>query len=127
MEQKQLLKDAKHRKKCFLKEMPDDQRRLLIMYQRAKRSTKALLYAVPVFILVLLFLYLAAGFYFRYENRWLINGIIAIVVILALTVFLLLERHASQKKMRALSAPIKDFIDEYEKINERIKELKINH
>ncbi len=124
MERKQLLKDAKRRKKCFLKEMPDDQRRLLKMYQRTKHNAKALLYAVPVVVLILLLLYLASGFYFRYENRWLINGIILIVVSLILIVILLLERHASKNKIRALSAPIKDFIDEYEKINDQIKELR---
>ncbi len=126
MERKQLLEDAIRRKKCFLKEMPDDQRHLLKMHQRAKRSAHLFLYAIPAAVLILLFLYLAAGFYFRYEKRWLINGIILIVASFALTVIFLLKRHSSLNKMRALSAPIKDFIDEYEIINEQIAKLKDN-
>ena len=82
MEKEELLKEAKNRRKNFLKEMPDDQRRLLKMHQKTVRHAKSLMYAIPGLILILIILYFAAGFYFRYEKRWLINGIILVTLCL---------------------------------------------
>ena len=124
MERKALLSEAKKRKKSFLKAMPDDQRRLLLMHQRLKRRSKVLLYAIPVTIVVFLILYCAAGFYFQYENRWMINGIIFASASLIMTGILLCMRSVSLKQMKAFSAPIADFVSEYTRICDRVRELK---
>ena len=126
MERKELLAEAKQRKKNFLKEMPDDQRRLLLMQQRTARHIKTLLYMIPAVILLLVIIYVAVGFRVEYENKWLINGIVLAVLCVISAAVLLIIRASAKKRMKALSAPIADFIGEYERINMRIRELKRN-
>lgn len=123
-DRKQQLNEAKQRKKSFLKAMPDDQRRLLLMHQRTLRHAKMLVYLIPVVIVLLLVLYFVAGFRFEYENKWLINGIALGALAVIITTVLLILRASSLKRVKALSSPISDFITEYGKINERIRDLK---
>ena len=79
---------------------------------------------IPITIVIFLILYFVAGFYFQYENRWMINGIIFLAASLIATGILLCMRSVTLKRMKALSAPIADFITEYTRICDQVRELK---
>ena len=124
MELHSKLHDAKSRKKGFLKEMPEEQRRLLKQYAHAKRISKNLLYGIGIWFGIVLIAYLLSSLLLSYPNRWLWNGVIALGAFAIVAVLLLILRSSYRKKADAYASAIPDFVTEFEHLNQSISSLK---
>ena len=124
MEIKGKIKQTKQRRKGFLKALPEEQRRLLKMHERAKNGAKMALYGILIWFLLLLAIYLVVSILFPYARHWMWNGIIAGALFILGTVLLLVIRHSNQKKAKAFASSITEYVNEYDTINSHIAELK---
>ncbi|MDO4853038.1 MAG: hypothetical protein Q4A88_06435 [Clostridia bacterium] len=124
MELKAKIKETKARKKGFLKAMPEEQRRLLKMQERANAHARRLLYGIPILFVVLLAGYFALCLTVPYERSWIVNGILAALIFVLGTILLLVLRSSYRKKSKALSSSITDYIQEYDALNQKILDLK---
>ena len=124
MDLKAKIQETKDRKKAFLKEMPEEQRRLLQMYGRAKRAKQRTVTGIAVAFVLFAVLYLVLSIALPYKICWMWNGIIAGVLFIAVTVLLLLLRSSYRKKADAYASTIADFTKEYDRLDDRLQELK---
>ena len=118
------IKETKARKKAFLKEMPEEQRRLLKLYARAKRAARYALSCIPVWFLILAGAYLLFCLLLPYQNHWVWNGVVAGALFVIVSVLLLLLRSSYRKKADAYASSIPDFVKEYDRLDDRIREMK---
>lgn len=124
MELRTKIEQAKARKKGFLKAMPEEQRRLLKMHDRAaKRSRRALLLMI-VWLILLLLAYFAVGLLFPYPRCWMWNGIMAGALLLLGVVLLFLVHRSQKNKAAAVFTAIADYVTEYGEIDRQIVSLK---
>ena len=123
MEIKEQIKQTKERKKGFVKALPNDQRRLLKLYEQAKAGEKRSLIGIGVWVALLIIAYVVISLVLPYANNWIWNGVVALVLIAGGTALLLFLRKSYKEKAQALASAITDYVHEYEGIKDRIRQL----
>lgn len=118
------IKQTKARKKGFLKAMPDEQRRLLKMEERASKAAKRLLWCIPILLVLLTVAYIVITFQVSYNNKWVINAVICGALFIIGVIILLVARSSFKKKASAYGYSISDYVQEYGEIKQHISDLK---
>lgn len=124
MEIKVKIEQTKARKKGFLKAMPEEQRRLLKLQERASSRSRHALFLIPIWFVLLLIEYPILSLLLPYERNWLWNGIAAGTLFLIGTVILIIIHVAQKRKAEAFSCTISDYVEEYREINKQLTSLK---